>query len=243
MTEITPEHTQSTTTHPAEGTATRTVSVWDPLVRLGHWGLVATFAIAWFTAEENEQVHVLAGYGLAAIVLVRLVWGVVGPRRARFADFVRPPAQVLAYLRGLATGAAPRHLGHNPAGGAMVVVLLLALSGTAFSGMALLAVEEGEGPLAGWFAAPANGTIPAVAEAGTAYRAFDHDEHEAHETQGERGEGHEGAEEFWEELHELFANLTLLLIVVHVLGVVASGRAHRENLVLGMITGRKRAEP
>jgi cytochrome b len=229
----------------AADTAARTVPVWDPLVRLGHWGLVATFAIAWFTAEDGETLHVLAGYGLAAIVLIRLAWGFLGPRHARFADFVRSPAQVLAYLRGLATGNAPRSLGHNPAGGAMVVALLLALSGTAFSGLALLAVEEGEGPLAGWIAAPA---APAeLSGAPTAAFGDRDDDGYGRGARGEehegRGEAHEGTEEAWEEIHEVFANLSLFLIVVHVLGVIASGRAHGENLVLGMITGRKRAEP
>jgi hypothetical protein len=77
------------------------------------------------------------------------LWGFVGPRRARFADFVTGPGRVLGYLRDLLTGRAERHLGHSPAGGAMTVALLFALAVTALSGMATLAVEEGQGPLAG----------------------------------------------------------------------------------------------
>jgi cytochrome b len=188
-----------------------TVRVWDPLIRFGHWGLATAFAVAWLTGEEWEDVHVLAGYAVAAIVVIRIGWGLVGPRTARFASFVRGPGAVLAYLRGLLRGNARRYLGHNPAGAAMVLALLLSLSGTVGTGMALLAVEEGEGPLAG---------IVATADGGA----------------------HEAGEELLEEAHELLANGTLALVLVHVLGVLVSGFAHRENLVRAMITGRKRAE-
>ena len=185
------------------------VRLWDPLVRFGHWGLAAAFAVAWLTGEEWEAVHVFAGYGVAAIVAVRVLWGLVGPRTARFASFVRGPRAVLAYLRGLVRGNAPRYLGHNPAGAAMVLALLLSLVATAGTGMALLAVEEGEGPLAGIVAA---------------------------------GTEHDGREEVLEEAHELFAEGSLALVIVHVLGVLASSLAHRENLVRSMLTGRKRAD-
>ena len=113
---------------------------------------VAGFAVAWLTGDEQETVHVWAGYLVAAVVLVRLVWGVIGTRHARFWSFVRGPRAVADYLLGLLRGGGRRYLGHNPAGGAMVVALLLALALTAGSGMALLAADEGEGPLAGWVA-------------------------------------------------------------------------------------------
>jgi cytochrome b len=214
------------------------IRVWDPLVRIVHWTLVVAFATAWFSAEESETIHVWSGYAVAGLVALRLLWGLIGPRNARFVHFVRGPRAVLAYLKGLVSGTSRRHLGHNPAGAAMVVALLLALTGTTVTGMAMLAVEEGEGPLAPWLA-------PSTSPSGGAPMARYEGEESEH---GEYGEDHEEerkheGEEMLEEVHEFFANATLLLVILHVLGVLASGLAHRENLVRAMVTGRKRADP
>ncbi|SUZ34008.1 hypothetical protein ROE7235_03789 [Roseibaca ekhonensis] len=128
---------------------TSTMRVWDPLIRIGHWVLVAGFATAYLTEGEAAWLHTYAGYAIAGTVALRIVWGFIGPRRARFSDFVTGPGRVIRYLRDLVLGRAKRHVGHSPAGGAMTVALLFALTLTALSGMATLAVEEGEGPLAG----------------------------------------------------------------------------------------------
>ncbi|WP_343756579.1 cytochrome b/b6 domain-containing protein, partial [Rhodovulum strictum] len=167
------------------------IRVWDPVVRIGHWVLVAGFAIAYLTEGEPEWLHSWAGYAIAITVALRLAWGFVGPEHARFADFVTGPDRVIAYLKALLSGKAERHVGHSPAGGAMTVALLLMLGVTAFSGMATLAAEEGEGPLAGM-----------VARVESA-------EHDAHDGHGEK------AESPWEEIHETAANLSLFLILLH----------------------------
>lgn len=116
------------------------VRVWDPLVRVLHWSLVVAVALAWVTAEESERAHELIGYLVLAIVALRLVWGFLGSRHARFADFVRPPREVVAYARGMLEGTAPRHLGHNPIGGWMILALFAALLATAGSGWLAQAV-------------------------------------------------------------------------------------------------------
>ena len=169
---------------------TDTVRVWDPLVRLFHWALVAAFAAAWATGEEAMGLHQILGYGIVGLVGARLVWGAVGPRHARFETFVRAPGAVVAYLGDLVQGRARRYLGHNPAGAAMIVALLVGLLTVAGTGWAM--------------------TLP--------------------------GLGGEAVE----EVHEVAASLMLVLVAGHVLGVVASSLAHRENLVRAMITGRKR---
>ena len=133
----------------ADRSETGMVRVWDPLIRVGHWVLVVAFATAYLSEGEPQWLHSYAGYAIAVTVAVRILWGFVGPRRARFTDFVTGPGRVLQYLRDLVSGRAERHLGHSPAGGAMTVALLFALALTALSGMATLAVEEGQGPLAG----------------------------------------------------------------------------------------------
>lgn len=95
--------------------------VWDPVVRLAHWILVAGIIAAWFTRGAS---HEWLGYTVLGIVFLRLIWGWIGSRHARFRDFVRPPGETLAYARALLRRAEPRHLGHNPLGGWMIVALL-----------------------------------------------------------------------------------------------------------------------
>lgn len=129
-----------------------TIKVWDLPVRIFHWTLASAFFIAYLSAEELQTVHEIAGYTVAGLVLFRLVWGVIGTRYARFTQFVKGPRTTLEYLKQMPRGNAPRHLGHNPAGAAMIVALLIALTGTTFAGMTLLATD-GQGPLAGTFLA------------------------------------------------------------------------------------------
>lgn len=181
------------------------MKVWDPLVRFGHWVLVAAFFAAYFTEDDLLMVHVWAGYVVGAIVVIRLLWGFVGTRYARFADFVRPPGEALRYIADLVAGKSRRYIGHSPAGGAMVVALLFFIAVTVFSGIVVYGMEEGAGPLAGW--------------------AVQHAE----------------SEDIWEEVHEVFANLTLFLVGLHVAGVLYASHAHSENLIKAMFTGRKRA--
>jgi cytochrome b len=104
-----------------------TVRVWDPLVRIFHWSLVVLFALAFVTGDEWRDAHITAGYLVAGLVAFRVVWGVVGPQHARFASFIRGPATTFAYLRDALALRAPRYLGHNPAGAAMIVALLAAI--------------------------------------------------------------------------------------------------------------------
>jgi cytochrome b len=125
------------------------VRVWDPLIRLFHWCLAAAFLTAWLTGDDWLDLHVAAGYTVLGLVLLRLVWGVIGTRHARFTDFVRAPAVVLSYLKDALVLRARRYLGHNPAGGAMVIALLVSLSLASVSGLALYGHAEFSGPLAG----------------------------------------------------------------------------------------------
>ena len=114
-----------------------TVRVWDPFVRLFHWSLVGLFAVALATGDEVERLHIRIGYAIAALVALRIVWGFVGSRHARFSDFVHSPRDTATYLRQAAQWKAPRYLGHNPAGGAMVVALLVMIGGIAATGFAM----------------------------------------------------------------------------------------------------------
>lgn len=101
-----------------------TIRVWDPLVRIFHWSLVTCFVAAWLTADDAKTLHLAAGYVGFGLVAVRILWGFVGTEHARFRDFVKGPRAVVAYLLAMVRGEEPRHLGHNPAGGVMVLALL-----------------------------------------------------------------------------------------------------------------------
>ncbi len=130
----------------------RVVRVWDPMVRLFHWSLVLAFTVAYLTEDDWLSLHTWAGYTIIGLVAFRLLWGVVGSRYARFADFVRGPRPVAEYLKQIVGGHPPRFLGHNPAGGAMVIALLIALLATTATGLAVYGAGEFSGPLAGLLA-------------------------------------------------------------------------------------------
>lgn len=130
--------------------ATNDIKVWDPLIRIFHWALVLLFITSYLSGDEWDTLHIYSGYAITGLLAFRLIWGFIGTRYARFSEFVRSPADIKAYLKSLLHGNAKRYIGHNPAGGAMIIALILMLCGTVFSGMALLA-SDGQGPLAGTF--------------------------------------------------------------------------------------------
>jgi len=113
------------------------VPVWDRFVRLFHWTLALSFALAWLSAQSFEALHVWAGYAAAALVALRIVWGFAGAGYARFSQFVHRPSTVFSYLRDVASGREARFVGHNPAGGAMILALLGGLIASAFTGWML----------------------------------------------------------------------------------------------------------
>jgi cytochrome b len=108
--------------------------VWDPMVRIFHWSLVLSFGVAWFSSHSSDDIHQWAGYFAAGLILMRLPWGVVGAPYARFSQFVRNPVTVIRYLVAMLGGREARHIGHNPAGGAMVIALMAAMAATALTG-------------------------------------------------------------------------------------------------------------
>lgn len=129
------------------------IKVWDPLVRVFHWTLVGSFLIAYITEEDFLSLHVWAGYILLAAIAVRLIWGIIGTRYARFSDFVTSPLTALRYVKDSLSLKAKRYIGHNPAGGWMIVIMLTSLVATGATGLLLYGAGEHAGPLAGWFAA------------------------------------------------------------------------------------------
>ncbi len=204
----------------------REIRVWDPLVRIFHWSLVLAFGIAYFSGDEENNLHLYAGYVVFALIGFRILWGLIGTRFARFSNFVYSPGSVIKYIKDSVAGRPKHYIGHNPAGGVMIIALLLSLGGVTYSGLKVYAIEEGAGPLA-------QSTEISFIKSAHA----DADEHEKYGGSEEHEE-----EEFWEEIHEATANFVLFLVILHIAGVFIVGRLHNENLVKGMITGNKKVE-
>jgi len=129
----------------------RKVKTWDLPTRLWHWTLVGLIVFLWYSAEVADDLvkwHMLAGRTVLALLVFRIIWGLVGSDTARFSHFLRSPRLALAELKGLMNGNMKRHIGHNPAGGWSVVLLLLLLAMQVGAG---LFVSDGylwEGPFA-----------------------------------------------------------------------------------------------
>ncbi len=178
--------------------------VWDIFIRIFHWSLLATFVITYLTEDDFPTLHVYAGYTMIALIGLRLILGFIGSRHARFSSFVVKPSNVIEYMKEVVQFRAKRYLGHNPAGGAMVVALLVTLSMTLLFGLLTYGAAEFSGPLAGL-----------------------------------TGGVSESLANVFEELHEFFANFTVFLVVLHVIGVAIASFQHKENLVKSMLNGYK----
>jgi len=120
--------------HSGKVTRASRVLIWDLLVRCFHWSLVVGFFAAYFTRHNPGPWHEWIGYAVLTLLPIRLLWGFVGSRYARFAQFVRSPTHTLAYSKLLLAGRQPRYLGHNPLGGWMVLALIGSVLATCITG-------------------------------------------------------------------------------------------------------------
>ena len=169
------------------------ILVWDLPTRVFHWSFALSFAGAYLTAESERyrDIHLALGYVFLGMLVFRLVWGLVGTDYVRFRAFWFKPAEIVAYLRALLSPQPQHYVGHNPAGG-VAIFLLLAL-----------------------------GLLISVSGLGLYWEI--------------------GDEDWFEELHEIAANVMLLVVGVHIAGVLVSSVLHKENLVRAMFNGYKQA--
>ena len=192
---------------------------WDPLLRLAHWGIAAVVLANYAFTKEGGSVYIALGWAGMALLLLRLIWGFVGPREARFASFPPNPMAALRHLGGLRRGKAPQYPSHNPAGALMAYALwaclgVITLTGLGMSGISPFAQADLE-------AVVAEGDWSVLVE----------DDGEA---QGESPYG-----DVLEEVHEVAANLILILALLHVAGVAVESRAMRRNLLAPMLITRR----
>ncbi len=166
--------------------------------------MVGAFVITYLTEDDFPSLHVYTGYTMIVLISLRVIWGFIGSKHARFSSFVVKPTTAFAYLKAVFQFKAKRYLGHNPAGGLMVGSLLLSLSMTLLFGLLTHGIAEFSGPFSGL----ANAVSHSIANA-------------------------------FKEVHEFFANFTLILVVLHVFGVLVASLQHKENLIKSMINGNK----
>jgi cytochrome b len=195
--------------------------LWDPVVRLTHWGVAVAVLLNALVTKGGSLTHVSLGWLVMALLLLRLVWGVLGPAEARFSAFPPNPVAAARHLRQLLSGQPGHYSSHNPAGALMVYVFWAALAVVTATGLIL---TGGATPMrvAAEKAAVASGDWSALIVKSDGESSDDEDN---------------GLRHTAEEVHEVAANLLLFLAALHVAGVVLESRAMRRNLVKPMILG------
>lgn len=195
----------------------RPPALWDPVVRLTHWGVALSVLANAVLTGGGSVIHVWIGWIAMTLLLLRLIWGIAGPTEARFSAFPPSVSGAVAHIRALGRGRAPLHRSHNPAGALMVyafwgMVAIMCVTGlmmtwtTPFGVMALKA---------------------AVASGDWGYAA-------AHPLPWG-----EDVVEVVEEIHEVVSNLLLLMAALHVGGVVVESRLMKTNLLRPMLFGNR----
>lgn len=141
----------------------RKVVIWDAPTRLFHWLTAVLVAAAYATWRfDRMDWHVWIGYALLALVIFRLLWGFFGSETARFAGFLASPRTAFAHLAHIFRREPDREIGHNPAGGWMVLVLLVLLLGESLSGLYINNDVAEDGPLTQIVPAPVSNLIDAL---------------------------------------------------------------------------------
>lgn len=201
---------------------------WDPVVKLTHWSIVLAVLANAIVTEEGSAAHIWVGYALAAILSLRLLWGLIGPAEARFTAFPPSPARALAHLREIREGRTTAHASHNPLGALMVYAIWSCLLVIIATGIAMAGLP-GSGTDAGH---DAEDRVIATTTGATMT-----------EQDGEETNAGEGREEHEEgpltEVHEVAANLLYLLILLHIAGVIFETRRSGRQVVLAMLPGQR----
>ncbi|SLN09912.1 hypothetical protein PEL8287_00119 [Roseovarius litorisediminis] len=105
----------------------KSYKIWDPLVRVFHWSLVAGFTANALILDDDSKIHEWVGYAIVALVLLRTLWGFVGPDSAQFTSFTPGKAEVIGQISDIATRRRRTHLGHSPLGALMIFNILASM--------------------------------------------------------------------------------------------------------------------
>ncbi|BCJ05158.1 cytochrome b561 [Pseudomonas sp. RtIB026] len=120
---------------------TVSVRLWDPLLRVCHWSLALVFFGDYFFNEAGDDWHQWLGYYACVCLVIRLTWGFVGPRSARWADFWPTPARLLGHARALWRGERYHRLGHTPIGALVMVLMMTGIASLGLTGWMMLEVD------------------------------------------------------------------------------------------------------
>ncbi|MDQ0316531.1 cytochrome b/b6 domain-containing protein [Amorphus orientalis] len=202
--------------------------IWDPIVRITHWLIALAILINGLITEGGSLVHIWVGYVALAMLVLRLLWGFVGTEEARFRAFPPSVSGARRHVGDLLAGQHRPHRSHNPLGTWMVYALWATLSVIVVTGL----LQEGT-------LFPPTSVEVSVAQEPTATRsAYEDDDGEEREDYD--GEEHDDEEGVVAEIHEIAANLILILAALHVGGVIMESRLSGTNLAAQMVTGRRR---
>jgi len=210
------------------------IVVWDSFVRFFHWSLLLLFFVAYLTGDDKGPLHRYVGYAVLLLVIARICWGFWGTKHALFSDFICSPAKGLNYLKELVTGKPTHYIGHNPAAAWMILLLLSSSIITCLTGYAAHTTQKNINSM---------GYGNTISIVGNAYADDDNDEwhedkHKGHERHKD-GKSDDEIDSVWGDIHEVLAQFLLILICFHIVGVAVSSKVHNENLVKGIITGKK----
>jgi cytochrome b len=203
---------------PSVSALEKPVTLWDPIVRLTHWSIAVIVLLNAVLTEGGSTIHIWAGWAGLGLLLLRLIWGLLGPTEARFSAFPPNPLGALSHLSALLAGRVREHPTHNPAGALMAYALWATLAVLTATG---LVMTGGQTPMQmdEIRASVAEGDWSVLVE------------------EGETDDEDDGLSEVAEEVHEVAGNLILVLVLLHVVGVVVESRALRRNLVRPMLFG------
>ena len=113
----------------------RQVKVWDILVRFTHWTVAAGIIANLLFTEDGSDLHVYVGYTVVGLVVLRLLWGLIGTRYARFTNFFPTPTRLKAHLSALSVRRVDeQNLGHNPLAAIMTLSLWSVIIGLGITG-------------------------------------------------------------------------------------------------------------
>ncbi|OYU69303.1 MAG: cytochrome B [Alphaproteobacteria bacterium PA2] len=212
---------------------------WDPIVKLTHWGIVVAVIGNALVTKEGSGWHIWVGYGLAALLALRLLWGFIGPAEARFSAFPPSPSRAIGHIGEISRGDVTRHRSHNPLGALMVYAIWACLLVVIGSGIAMSGPPPAD-PTArrehSEEMTPRQGQAPLAPPEARGEEAGE----------GEEGEGGEGEEEeggVLGEVHETAVYLLYLLIALHLGGVVFETRRSGREIITAMIPGGKPKQP
>ena len=193
---------------------------WDPLIKITHWGVAAVVVVNALIIGEGSIAHIYAGYTLAALLGLRLLWGVIGPYSARFSSFKPSPAKALAHIGDIRAGRHEIHKSHNPLGALMAYALWACLAVIIASGIGMA------------------GAPPAIPASASAVQLMS-DEY-GEDVRESAGGGEESqTNELFEEVHEIAVNLLYLLIALHIAGIAFETARSGKRTITAMLPGGK----